>query len=73
MFGPVSWGTPVPIHGKHYYPGSYPGNVSLAGTIPVGSHNQFIPLQVSLAGLSYSFTKVEYCLHDEYNASTVKN
>lgn len=52
MFGPVSWGTPVPIHGKHYYPGSYPGNVSLAGTIPVGSHNQFIPLQVSLAGLS---------------------
>ncbi|XP_042734269.1 5'-3' exoribonuclease 1 isoform X1 [Lagopus leucura] len=47
MFGPVSWGAPVPIHGKHYYPGSYPGNVSLAGTIPVGSHNQFIPLQVT--------------------------
>uniref|UniRef100_A0A8C3LLH9 5'-3' exoribonuclease 1 n=1 Tax=Chrysolophus pictus TaxID=9089 RepID=A0A8C3LLH9_CHRPC len=47
MFGPVSWGTPVPVHGKHYYPGSYPGNVSLAGTIPVGSHNQFIPLQVT--------------------------
>ncbi|KFW10835.1 5'-3' exoribonuclease 1, partial [Fulmarus glacialis] len=44
MFGPVSWGTPVP---KHYYPGSYPGNLSLAGTIPVGSHNQFIPLQVT--------------------------
>ncbi|XP_074887854.1 5'-3' exoribonuclease 1 isoform X10 [Buteo buteo] len=44
MFGPVSWGTPVP---KHYYPGSYPGNVSLAGAIPVGSHNQFIPLQVT--------------------------
>ncbi|XP_061221246.1 5'-3' exoribonuclease 1 isoform X1 [Neopsephotus bourkii] len=44
MFGPVSWGTPVP---KHYYPGSYPGNVSLAGTVPVGSHNQFIPLQVT--------------------------
>uniref|UniRef100_A0A8B9THX6 5'-3' exoribonuclease 1 n=1 Tax=Anas platyrhynchos TaxID=8839 RepID=A0A8B9THX6_ANAPL len=47
MFGPVSWGAPVPIHGKHYYPGSYPGNMSLAGTIPVGSHNQFIPLQVT--------------------------
>ncbi|NXW02504.1 XRN1 exoribonuclease, partial [Fregetta grallaria] len=44
MFGPVSWGTPVPTH---YYPGSYPGNVSLAATIPVGSHNQFIPLQVT--------------------------
>uniref|UniRef100_A0A8B9C2A9 5'-3' exoribonuclease 1 n=1 Tax=Anser brachyrhynchus TaxID=132585 RepID=A0A8B9C2A9_9AVES len=47
MFGPVSWGAPVPIHSKHYYPGSYPGNMSLAGTIPVGSHNQFIPLQVT--------------------------
>uniref|UniRef100_A0A8C3BE66 5'-3' exoribonuclease 1 n=1 Tax=Cairina moschata TaxID=8855 RepID=A0A8C3BE66_CAIMO len=47
MFGPVSWGAPVPIHGKHYYPGSYPGNMCLAGTIPVGSHNQFIPLQVT--------------------------
>ncbi|KFP33142.1 5'-3' exoribonuclease 1, partial [Colius striatus] len=44
MFGPVSWGAPVP---KHYYPGSYPGNMSLAGTLPVGSHNQFIPLQVT--------------------------
>ncbi|KAM9378407.1 5'-3' exoribonuclease 1-like [Phaethornis superciliosus] len=44
MFGPVSWGNPVP---KHYYAGSYPGNMSLAGTIPVGSHNQFIPLQVT--------------------------
>lgn len=49
VFGPVSWGTPVP---KHYYPGPYPGNVSLAGAVPVGSHNQFIPLQVRLAGLS---------------------
>ncbi|NXT30048.1 XRN1 exoribonuclease, partial [Syrrhaptes paradoxus] len=44
MFGPVSWGTPVP---KHYYSGSYPGNMSLAGAIPIGSHNQFIPLQVT--------------------------
>ncbi|KAK2538315.1 Xrn1 [Columba guinea] len=44
VFGPVSWGTPVP---KHYYPGAYPGNVSLGGAIPVGSHNQFIPLQVT--------------------------
>uniref|UniRef100_A0A8B9PWH9 5'-3' exoribonuclease 1 n=1 Tax=Apteryx owenii TaxID=8824 RepID=A0A8B9PWH9_APTOW len=47
MFGPVSWRAPVPIHGKHYYPGSYSGNMPLAGTIPVGTHNQFIPLQVT--------------------------
>ncbi|XP_054839659.1 5'-3' exoribonuclease 1 isoform X2 [Eublepharis macularius] len=46
-FGPVPWGAPVPVHGKPYYPGSYPGNMPLAGTVPVGTHNQFIPLQVT--------------------------
>uniref|UniRef100_A0A8C0GQM8 5'-3' exoribonuclease 1 n=1 Tax=Chelonoidis abingdonii TaxID=106734 RepID=A0A8C0GQM8_CHEAB len=46
MFGPMSWRAPVPIHGKSYYPSSYPGNMPLAGTVPVGTHNQFIPLQV---------------------------
>lgn len=44
----MPWGAPVPVHGKPYYPGSYPGNMPLAGTVPVGTHNQFIPLQVSL-------------------------
>nr|XP_042703020.1 5'-3' exoribonuclease 1-like isoform X4 [Chrysemys picta bellii] len=47
MFGPMPWRAPVPIHGKSYYPGSYPGNMPLAGTVPVGTHNQFIPLQVT--------------------------
>ncbi|XP_077204888.1 5'-3' exoribonuclease 1 isoform X3 [Paroedura picta] len=46
-FGPVPWGAPVPVHGKPYYAGSYPGNMPLAGTVPVGTHNQFIPLQVT--------------------------
>uniref|UniRef100_A0A8D0GUT3 Uncharacterized protein n=1 Tax=Sphenodon punctatus TaxID=8508 RepID=A0A8D0GUT3_SPHPU len=47
MFGQVPWGAPVPVHGKPYYPGPYPGNMPLAGIIPVGSHNKFIPLQVT--------------------------
>ncbi|XP_048361506.1 5'-3' exoribonuclease 1-like [Sphaerodactylus townsendi] len=46
-FGPVPWAAPVPVHGKAYYPGSCPSNMPLAGTVPVGTHNQFIPLQVT--------------------------
>nr|XP_020648282.1 5'-3' exoribonuclease 1 isoform X1 [Pogona vitticeps] len=46
-FGPVPWGTPMPVHGKPYYPGSYPGNMSFLGPVQVGAHNQFIPLQVT--------------------------
>ncbi|XP_028587031.2 5'-3' exoribonuclease 1 [Podarcis muralis] len=46
-FGPVPWGAPVPVHGKPYFPGSYPGNMPFAGTVPAGAHNQFIPLQVT--------------------------
>ncbi|XP_061492908.1 5'-3' exoribonuclease 1 isoform X2 [Rhineura floridana] len=46
-FGPVPWGAPVSVHGKPYYPGSYPGNMPFVGTVPAGAHNQFIPLQVT--------------------------
>ncbi|XP_042312983.1 5'-3' exoribonuclease 1 isoform X2 [Sceloporus undulatus] len=46
-FGPVRWGTPVPVHGKTYYAGSYPGNMPFLGSVPIGTHNQFIPLQVT--------------------------
>lgn len=42
MFGAVSWRPTVPLHNKMYYPGSYPGHMPNAG-----SHNQFIPLQVT--------------------------
>ncbi|KAL7990884.1 hypothetical protein Chor_014314 [Crotalus horridus] len=45
-FGSVQWGTPMPVHNKSYYTGSYPGNAYPAD-IPVGTHNQFIPLQVT--------------------------
>uniref|UniRef100_A0A8D2LDH2 5'-3' exoribonuclease 1 n=1 Tax=Varanus komodoensis TaxID=61221 RepID=A0A8D2LDH2_VARKO len=44
-FGPVPWGGPV--HGKPYYPASYPGNIPFVGSVPIGTHNQFIPLQVT--------------------------
>ncbi|XP_053162862.1 5'-3' exoribonuclease 1 isoform X2 [Hemicordylus capensis] len=46
-FAPVPWGAPIPVHGKPYYPGSYPGHMPFAGNVPVGTHNQFIPLQVT--------------------------
>ncbi|XP_063162715.1 5'-3' exoribonuclease 1 isoform X1 [Candoia aspera] len=46
-FGSVRWGAPVPVLSKSFYTGSYPGNASFVGTIPVGTHNQFIPLQVT--------------------------
>ncbi|XP_070609455.1 5'-3' exoribonuclease 1 isoform X3 [Erythrolamprus reginae] len=45
-FGSVQWGAPMPVHNKSYYTGAYPGNAYPA-TIPAGTHNQFIPLQVT--------------------------
>ncbi|XP_073435198.1 5'-3' exoribonuclease 1 isoform X1 [Dendrobates tinctorius] len=42
MFGAVPWRPTVPFHNKTYYQGSYPGHMPNAG-----SHNQFIPLQVT--------------------------
>ncbi|XP_029470943.1 5'-3' exoribonuclease 1 isoform X2 [Rhinatrema bivittatum] len=47
MFGPMSWRTPVPIPGKPFYHGSYPGPMPLPGALPAGTHNQFVPLQVT--------------------------
>ncbi|KAM5165613.1 LOW QUALITY PROTEIN: 5'-3' exoribonuclease 1 [Mantella aurantiaca] len=41
IFNSVSWRPPVPLLNKPYYPGAYPGHM------PAGSHNQFIPLQVT--------------------------
>ncbi|XP_075058040.1 5'-3' exoribonuclease 1 isoform X2 [Mixophyes fleayi] len=41
VFGAVSWRPAMSLHSKPYYQGSYPGHM------PAGSHNQFIPLQVT--------------------------
>nr|XP_060623773.1 5'-3' exoribonuclease 1 isoform X1 [Anolis sagrei ordinatus] len=46
-FGSMPWGTPLPVHGKPYYASPYPGNVPFMAGVPVGTHNQFIPLQVT--------------------------
>lgn len=36
----------MPVVGKAFHHPSYPGTMSLAGGVPSGAHNQFIPLQV---------------------------
>lgn len=41
VFNSVSWRPPVPLLNKPYYQGTYPGQM------PAGSHNQFVPLQVT--------------------------
>ncbi|XP_072266234.1 5'-3' exoribonuclease 1-like [Pyxicephalus adspersus] len=41
VFNSVNWRPPVPHPNKPYYQGTYPGHM------PAGSHNQFIPLQVT--------------------------
>ncbi|CAI9569411.1 unnamed protein product [Staurois parvus] len=41
VFSGVPWRPPLPLLNKPYYQGTYPGHM------PAGSHNQFIPLQVT--------------------------
>ncbi|XP_026644813.1 5'-3' exoribonuclease 1 [Microtus ochrogaster] len=47
LFGSVPWRPPVPVAGKAFHHPSYPGTMPLAGGVPSGAHNQFIPLQVT--------------------------
>lgn len=47
LFGSVPWRSPVPVAGKAFHHPSYPGTMPLAGGMPSGAHNQFIPLQVT--------------------------
>ncbi|XP_069474375.1 5'-3' exoribonuclease 1 isoform X2 [Ambystoma mexicanum] len=47
IFGSVPWRSPAHVPGKPYYQGMYPGNLHHSGPVPVGSYNQFIPLQVT--------------------------
>ncbi|KAK7812216.1 hypothetical protein U0070_010975, partial [Myodes glareolus] len=47
LFGSVPWRPPVPVAGKAFHHPSYPGTMPLAGGMPSGAHNQFIPLQVT--------------------------
>ncbi|XP_078210179.1 5'-3' exoribonuclease 1 isoform X11 [Callithrix jacchus] len=47
LFGSVPWGPPVPVPGKPFHHPLYSGTMPVAGGMPGGVHNQFIPLQVT--------------------------
>ncbi|XP_041420887.1 5'-3' exoribonuclease 1 isoform X2 [Xenopus laevis] len=46
VFAPVTWRPPIQIS-KPYYPGPYASNTPVVGHMPAGTHNQFVPLQVT--------------------------
>ncbi|XP_043926953.1 5'-3' exoribonuclease 1 [Protopterus annectens] len=46
-YGPVPWGTQMPVHGQSFYHNLYPGKIPSAGGTSPGIHSQFIPLQVT--------------------------
>ncbi|KAI5135940.1 5'-3' Exoribonuclease 1 [Manis pentadactyla] len=47
LFGSVPWRPPVPVPGKPFHHTFYSGTMPMAGGMPGGVHNQFIPLQVT--------------------------
>ncbi|XP_006162366.1 5'-3' exoribonuclease 1 isoform X3 [Tupaia chinensis] len=47
LFGSMPWGPQVPVPGKPFHHASYSGTMPVAGGMPGGVHNQFIPLQVT--------------------------
>ncbi|XP_040830672.1 5'-3' exoribonuclease 1 isoform X5 [Ochotona curzoniae] len=47
LFGSMPWGPPVPVPGKPFHHPSYSGPMPVAGGMPGGVHNQFVPLQVT--------------------------
>ncbi|XP_012502897.1 PREDICTED: 5'-3' exoribonuclease 1 isoform X2 [Propithecus coquereli] len=47
LFGSMPWGPPVPVPGKPFHHTLYSGTMPMAGGMPGGMHNQFIPLQVT--------------------------
>ncbi|XP_008065493.1 5'-3' exoribonuclease 1 [Carlito syrichta] len=47
LLGSMPWGPPVPVPGKPFRRTLYSGTMPMAGGIPGGVHNQFIPLQVT--------------------------
>ncbi|XP_051556406.1 5'-3' exoribonuclease 1-like isoform X2 [Myxocyprinus asiaticus] len=46
-FGPLHWGMQLPHQGQPFYGGTFPGAWPPASTSAGGSHNQFVPLQVT--------------------------
>ncbi|XP_077080595.1 5'-3' exoribonuclease 1 isoform X2 [Siphateles boraxobius] len=46
-FGPLHWGMQFPHQGQPFYGGTFPGARVPVPTVASGSHNQFVPLQVT--------------------------
>lgn len=62
----------MPVAGKAFHHPSYPGTMPLAGGVPVGAHNQFIPLQVragkeNVVFNSYFFFNIQNTTIDKKN------
>uniref|UniRef100_A0A8C7KFW1 5'-3' exoribonuclease 1 n=1 Tax=Oncorhynchus kisutch TaxID=8019 RepID=A0A8C7KFW1_ONCKI len=69
-YGPLHWGMPLPPHqGQPFYGGTFPGARPQAPSVPIGSHNQFVPLQVTKKRVSSGKKPQEF-----YNAAhTARN
>ncbi|XP_029581771.1 5'-3' exoribonuclease 1 isoform X1 [Salmo trutta] len=64
-YGPLHWGMPLPPHqGQPFYGGTFPGARPQAPSVPIGSHNQFVPLQVTKKRVSSGKKPQEF-----YNAA----
>ncbi|XP_030630349.1 5'-3' exoribonuclease 1 [Chanos chanos] len=46
-YGPLHWGVQLPHQGQPFYTGTFPGARAPPPSAPIGSHNQFVPLQVT--------------------------
>uniref|UniRef100_A0A8C1RMS1 5'-3' exoribonuclease 1 n=1 Tax=Cyprinus carpio TaxID=7962 RepID=A0A8C1RMS1_CYPCA len=46
-YGPLHWGMQFPHQGQPFYGGTFPGARAPVPSAPSGSHNQFVPLQVT--------------------------
>uniref|UniRef100_A0A674EEG6 5'-3' exoribonuclease 1 n=1 Tax=Salmo trutta TaxID=8032 RepID=A0A674EEG6_SALTR len=61
-YGPLHWGMPLPPHqGQPFYGGTFPGARPQAASVPIGSHNQFVPLQVTKKRVSSVEKPQEFC------------
>ncbi|XP_076837756.1 5'-3' exoribonuclease 1 isoform X2 [Brachyhypopomus gauderio] len=51
-YGPFSWGVQLPPQGQPFYGGTFPGARGPPPPAPIGTHNQFVPLQVTKKRIS---------------------
>uniref|UniRef100_A0A8C9VY60 5'-3' exoribonuclease 1 n=1 Tax=Scleropages formosus TaxID=113540 RepID=A0A8C9VY60_SCLFO len=58
---PLSWGACLPPQTQPFYPGAFPGARSPAPTLPIGSHNQFVPMQVGYSAVVNVSDEIFFC------------